>query len=124
MYEYNKTLKENAQALRREMTREERIIWYDLLKRLPYPVKRQFNIENYIVDFYIPSQKTVIEIDGSQHYTEENRKADEERDKSLSKYGIKVIRYYNRDINKNLDSVTSHLLRILGLTYDELKKKG
>ena len=67
MYPYNKKLVANAQTLRKNMTSEERHLWYDFLKKLPMPVKRQKNIENYIVDFYIPQVKTVIEIDGIQH---------------------------------------------------------
>ena len=124
MYEYNKALVKNAQTLRKEMTREERIIWYDLLKRLPFSVKRQFVIENYIVDFYIPSKKVVVEIDGAQHGREADREVDKERDMRLGEYGIRVIRYTNRDINKNMSGVTANLLKILGVTYDELKKRG
>ena len=56
------------------MTAEERHLWYDFLKKLPIPVKRQKNIENYILDFYIPSAKLAIEIDGRQHKLAENRK--------------------------------------------------
>lgn len=67
MYPYNKKLVSNAQTLRKNLTSEERHLWYDFLKKLPMPVKRQKNIENYIVDFYIPQVKTVIEIDGIQH---------------------------------------------------------
>ena len=67
MYPYNKKLVANAQTLRKNMTSEERHLWYDFLKKLPMPIKRQKNIENYIVDFYIPQVKTVIEIDGIQH---------------------------------------------------------
>lgn len=67
MYPYNKKLVANAQTLRKNLTLEERHLWYDFLKKLPMPVKRQKNIENYIVDFYIPQVKTVIEIDGIQH---------------------------------------------------------
>ena len=67
MYPYNKKIVSNAQTLRKNLTSEERHLWYDFLKKLPMPVKRQKNIENYIVDFYIPQVKTVIEIDGIQH---------------------------------------------------------
>ena len=123
MLPYNKKLTKNAQSLRKNMTQEERIIWYDLLKRLPYPVKRQHNIENYIVDFYIPSKTVAVEIDGSQHGREQDREADKERDENLAKYGIKVIRYTNHDIKTNLNGVTFHLLSILGTKFQDLKKK-
>ena len=64
---YNKNLKGNARKLRKEMTLQEKKLWYDFLKKLPLTVKRQHNIESYIVDFYIASKKIVIEIDGDQH---------------------------------------------------------
>ena len=124
MYNYNKSLVKNAQELRKNMTKEERIIWHDLLKRLPSPVKRQFNIENYIVDFYIPCKKTVIEIDGAQHGREQDLEADKERDAVLENYGITVIRYTNHDIRTNLNGVSIHLLNVLGTCFEELKKQG
>ncbi|MBQ5583241.1 MAG: DUF559 domain-containing protein, partial [Ruminiclostridium sp.] len=61
-------LRPNARNLRKEMTKEERRLWYDFLKGLPVTVHRQKVIGPYIVDFYIASSKTVIELDGSQHY--------------------------------------------------------
>ena len=61
---YNKNLVENAKSLRKEMTREEKHLWYDFLKKLPINVNRQKNIGNYIVDFYISSASAVIELDG------------------------------------------------------------
>lgn len=60
-------LHENARMLRLNMTPEEKHLWYDFLKKLPVPVKRQYCIKGYIVDFYIPGKKTVIEVDGLQH---------------------------------------------------------
>ena len=105
MYKYNKQLKLNSQELRRNMTREEKHLWYDFLKLLPVSVKRQKNIENYILDFYIPSAKLAIELDGSQHYTAEHRAADKERDAVLASYGIKTLRYLNSDVNGRFDAV-------------------
>ena len=74
MIPYNKKLVSNAQTLRKNMTPEEKHLWYDFLKRLPFNVRRQHNIENHIVDFYIAEKKIVIEIDGIQHTSEENKK--------------------------------------------------
>ena len=82
MIPYNKKLVENAKELRKNMTPEEKKLWYGLLKRLPMTVKRQHNIENYIVDFYIASKKIVIEIDGIQHLTPEHKESDEKRDEA------------------------------------------
>ena len=121
MYPYNKSLVKNAQELRKNMTREEKRLWYDLLKKLPITVKRQYNIENFIVDFYIASKKVVIEVDGAQHRAPEHEKADETRDKSLSEWGITVIRYSNEDINKHFNRVAEHLLEKLGISACDLK---
>ena len=64
----NSTLTGNAKTLRKNMTKEERHLWYDFLKTLPIPANRQKVLGNYIVDFYIAAAKLVIELDGSQHY--------------------------------------------------------
>ena len=122
MYKYNKSLVKNAQKLRKEMTKEEKHLWYDFLKKLPIQVKRQKNIENYILDFYIPSVKIAIEIDGIQHTSEEGRIQDEKRDSILNSYGIRVLRFQNRDINNNFLSVADEILKVLGISYDELLK--
>ena len=94
--------------------------WYDFLKKLPFTVKRQKNIENYIVDFYIAERKTVIEIDGLQHKISQNREADEERDKALGKWEIKVLRYTNEDINKRFNIVCDDIIKNLDLFVKDL----
>ena len=101
MIPYNKKLVSNARTLRKNMTPEEKHLWYDFLKKLPMNVKRQHNIENYIVDFYIAEKKIVIEVDGIQHTSPENKALDAERDKVLAKWGITVLRYSNTNINEN-----------------------
>ncbi len=105
------------------MTPEEKHLWYDFLKRLPFNVRRQHNIENYIVDFYVAEKKTVIEIDGRQHLLPEHKLADEERDNTLAKWGIKVLRYSNESINRNFKSVEADILKKFGLEYSDLKSK-
>ena len=121
MYSYNKKLVSNAQELRKNMTAEERHLWYDFLKKLPIPVKRQKNIENYILDFYIPSAKLAIEIDGRQHKLAENRKDDRIRDEFLNSLGIAVVRYTNDDIRDRFQVVAKDILNRLGLGYEDLK---
>ena len=103
------------------MTPEEKHLWYDFLKLLPITVRRQHNIENYIVDFYIAEKKIVIEVDGIQHQAEENKESDEKRDADLSLWGIKVLRYSNESINKNFTAVASDILKHLGLTFADLR---
>ena len=105
----------NAQRLRREMTLEERILWYQFLKDLPFPVKRQKVIRKYIVDFYIPSQKIVIEIDGSQHFEKAGQSSDTLRDEDLNAMGLTVLRYSNLDVKQNLQGVADDILHHLNL---------
>ena len=96
---YNEKLIPNAKTLRKNMTKEERHLWYDCLKQLPVTVHRQKVFGKYIVDFYIASQNLVIELDGSQHYEDANKKKDEERDQYLQSLGCSVVRYSNADVN-------------------------
>ena len=120
-YNYNKTYVPLAQQLRKEMTSEEKHLWYDFLKRLPCTVNRQKNIGNFIVDFYIASKNIVIEIDGLQHEMTENNDKDKERDFELSKLGIKVLRYTNKSIKNNFNDVCDDILTHLELTWNDLK---
>ena len=119
MIPYNKKLVSLAKALRRNMTPEEKHLWYDCLKKLPYPVHRQHNIENYIVDFYIAEKKIVIELDGVQHNSPEGKESDKQRDTVLASWGITVLRYSNESIRKDFNMVTEDILRKLGLDESE-----
>ncbi len=121
MIPYNKKLVSNARVLRKNMTPEEKHLWYDLLKKLPFNVRRQHNIENYIVDFYIAEKKTVIEVDGLQHKAPQHKEADEVRDKALSAWGITVLRYSNKDIKQNFNVVAEDILQKLDLSFSDLK---
>ncbi len=109
----NKSLTAFSQKLRKEMTKEERKLWYQFLKPLPITVNRQKVFGQYIADFYIASAKIVIELDGSQHYEEAHMVADEQRDLYFAALGIKVLRYTNLDVNRNFtgvcDDIASHL---------------
>ena len=109
----NKSLSGNARRLRREMTKEERHLWYDFLKVLPVTVHRQKVIGSYIVDFYIAKEQLVIELDGSQHYEAEGKQKDAQRDAFLRFQGLTVLRYSNADINKNFRGVCEDILNRL-----------
>ena len=98
---YNKKLASNAKTLRKNMTKEECHLWYDFLKTLPMMVHRQKVIGNYIVVFYIAEAKTVIELDGSQHYDTQGQQADAVRDAYLRSLGLTILRYANSDVNQN-----------------------
>ena len=102
---HNKKLTENAKTLRKNLTKEERHLWYDFFKSLPIMVHRQKVIGNYIVDFYIAEAKLVIELDGSQHFETEGKQADAARDAYLQSLGLTVLRYANSDVNRNFNGV-------------------
>ncbi len=121
MIPYNKNLVSNARTLRKNMTSEEKHLWYDFLKRLPFNVRRQHNIENYIVDFYIAEKKFVIEVDGRQHLLPEHKETDEQRDRALSTWNITVLRYSNDNIRNNFHAVAEDILRKLELNFSDLK---
>ncbi len=121
MIPYNKKLVSNARTLRKNMTPEEKHLWYDFLKKLPMNVRRQHNIENYIVDFYIAEKKIVIEVDGRQHLLLEHKEADEQRDSVLSTWGITVLRYSNDSIRNRFEAVAVDILQHLGLVFSDLK---
>ena len=105
------------------MTAEERRLWYDFLKKLPIPVKRQKNVGNYILDFYIPNAKLAIEIDGRQHNLPEHFEEDRIRDESLRRSGITVVRYKNEDIHNRFEAVAKDILRRLELEFEDLRKE-
>lgn len=105
----NPKLSANAKMLRRNMTKEERHLWYDFLKGLPVMVHRQKVIGNYIVDFYIADAKIVIELDGSQHYEAAGKQSDAIRDAYLNSLGLTVLRYSNADVNHRFDSVCADI---------------
>jgi very-short-patch-repair endonuclease len=117
----NESLNELARELRKNMTREEKHLWYDFLKKLPLTVKRQTIIGSYIIDFYIDSKQIAIEVDGRQHRLPEQIEADARRDSELNFLGIKVIRYSNKDINENFKTVCEDVLKHLALKAEDLK---
>ncbi|MBO5882912.1 MAG: DUF559 domain-containing protein [Clostridia bacterium] len=121
MIPYNRKIVSTARTLRKNMTPEEKHLWYDLLKLLPFNVRRQHNIENYIVDFYIAEKKIVIEVDGRQHLLPQHLEADAQRDNALSKWNITVLRYSNDSIQNNFSEVTADILKNIGLKFSDLK---
>ena len=115
---HNSKLTPNARKLRKEMTKEERHLWYDCLKLLPVTVHRQKVLGNYIVDFYIASAKLVIELDGSQHYEDAGRQKDEIRDAYLRNIGCHILRYSNADINQRFRTVCEDIYNHLQINAD------
>ena len=109
----NPNLTPRARELRKNMTKEERRLWYNFLCTLPCQVHRQFVIGRYIVDFYCPLAKLIIEADGAQHYEEEATVYDKERDEYLRSLGYTILRYTNIDIQKNFKGICEDILNHL-----------
>ena len=105
MKKYNKDNITLAKVLRGNMTPEEKHLWYDFLRNYPVRFQRQKAIGNYIVDFYCAKAHLVVEIDGSQHGTEENFQNDKERTEYLESIGLSVIRFTNSDVRKRFEGV-------------------
>ena len=106
---HNKQLVPLAKQLRKEMTKEERHLWYDFLRDYPVRFMRQKVLGNYIADFYCAKAKLVIELDGSQHYTEDNLLKDEQRTHFLEGYGLTIIRIPNNEIIRNFRGVCEYI---------------
>ena len=105
MHKHNPALTENAKALRKNMTKEERHLWYDFLRTHKLKFLRQKIIDNYIVDFYCAKAKLVIELDGSQHFEPNAILRDKIRTEQIEKYNLTVLRIPNNEINENFDGV-------------------
>ncbi len=102
---HNTKLTSRAQELRRNMTKEERRLWYEYLRNYPYQFRRQVTCGRFILDFYCAAAKLAVELDGSQHYTPEGKQYDAERREYLISQGIKVLRFSNADVLRNLYGV-------------------
>ncbi len=106
---HNKQLVPLAKQLRKEMTKEERHLWYDFLRMYPVRFSRQKVLGKYIADFYSAEAKLVIELDGSQHYEDNNIAKDTERTAFLESYGLTVIRIPNNEVNRNFRGVCEYI---------------
>ena len=106
---HNKDLVSHAKVLRKNMTKEERHLWYDFLRDYDVKFLRQKVMGKYIVDFYCAKAKLVIELDGSQHYESHGLEKDEERTKYLKQYGVEVMRIPNNAVNENFDGVCEYI---------------
>jgi len=98
-----------ARTLRRNMTPQEHKLWYVFLRNYPVKVYKQRIIESFIVDFYCAQAGLVIELDGSQHYTEQGREYDEERSRILQQYDLLVLRFANNDVDNRFDAVCEQI---------------
>ena len=101
----NSTLDKYAKENRKNMTDEEKKVWYQILRGHEPKFHRQRIIGNYIVDFYCPKLKLIIEIDGYQHFYEENKEYDSKRTEYFEKLGFYVLRFENTEVKKDFENV-------------------
>ena len=109
---YNRNLRQFSRELRKNSTDAERRLWSKLrLRQLNgFQFYRQRIIVNYIMDFFCPKAKLVVEVDGGQHYSGEKQKSDFKRDEYLKRIGIKVLRFSDREVLTNIDCVLENIL--------------
>ena len=107
--EYNKKNIPLAKNLRGNATPQENHLWYDFLSKYEVRFQRQKSIDNFIADFYCHKARLIIEIDGSQHYTEHGKQEDAFRTERLAEFGLNIIRFSNRQINTNFRGVCEYI---------------
>ena len=110
---HNPELTGKSQELRRNMTKEERHLWYDFLRLQPQTINRQKVLGRYIADFYCAEFALVIELDGDQHYKDKGREYDARRDEYLRGLGLTVLRFSNYELHTNFYGVCSTIHSIL-----------
>ena len=112
---YSPKLKDNSRKLRANMTDAEQLLWYRLRRKQIHGVQfyRQKPLLNFIVDFYCPSAKLVVELDGGQHFEDKHQAKDDARDFSLMELGLRVLRFDNRQVLLETDSVLEMVGRVV-----------
>ena len=116
---YNKNNITLARNLRKNATPQENHLWYDFLSKYEIRFQRQKAIDNFIADFYCHKAKLIIEIDGLQHYTDEGIEKDEFRTEVLEGYDLRVIRFTNRQIDKNFRGVCEYIDAVIQASLRE-----
>ena len=106
--------------LRRNMTRQEKHLWYDFLRHYPVKIFKQRIIDNFIADFYCHSARLVIELDGSQHYATQGKEYDKGRTEIFEKYGIYVLRFSNKDVDDNFEGVCRMIDKVINERIETL----
>jgi len=122
MLPYNGNLKQYSRQLRENMTDAERNLWAKIrMKQLKgYQFYRQKPIGDYIVDFFCPRAKLVIEVDGSQHFAGEMTEDDRIRDEYLSSLGLRVLRFTNIDVLTHIEEVVESIIENIMVSEEEI----
>lgn len=110
--ERNPALKQNARELRKNQTKEERLLWNAFLSKFPLRFKRQYIIGSFIVDFYCHAAKLAVELDGSQHYNADGLENDRARTAYMESQGVMVLRFSNLDVLRQFENVCVEIDRI------------
>ena len=122
--QHNAKLTSRAQELRKNMTKEERKLWYEYLNNYPLRFRRQVTFGHFILDFYCAAAKLAVELDGSQHYGEEGLAKDAERTRFLESNGIVVLRFPNTDVTGNLRGVCELIDLTVQQRLEDLSRHG
>lgn len=105
-----KQQKSLRQQLRKTASPIERLLWAKIRGgQLGVKFRRQHGIGPYIVDFYCPAARLVIELDGESHYWQGRQEYDEARDNFIERQGLKIVHFSNFDVTHNLDGVLIHI---------------
>ena len=117
---YNNNLKIYNRELRNNMTDAESRLWSTIrMKQInSCQFYRQRIIGDYIVDFYCPRAKLVIEVDGGQHYSDDMAEVDRKRDDYLKNLGLKVLRFNNTEVLTNIEGVVEIILKNMGIIQE------
>ena len=118
---YSKKLLPFAKKLRKESTPQENHLWYDFLRKYPIRFQRQKIIDSFIADFYCHKAKLVIELDGSQHYSDSGMEYDKNRTSILNKHGIEVISFSYLIIDSNFKGVCKEIDNVVQRRLSELE---
>ena len=120
--DYNKKNIPLARNLRKNATPQENRLWYGFLSKQKVRFQRQKAIDNFIADFYCHKAELIIEIDGSQHYTEQGVKKDTFRTEKLENYDLTVVRFTNAQIDNQFESVCEYLENTVNLLLPKGKQ--
>ncbi len=122
MLPYSRNLKQRSRQLRENMTDAERLLWAKIrVKQIKgYQFYRQKPIGDYIVDFYCPKTKLVIEVDGSQHLSGEIIENDRIRDEYMNSLGFRVLRFSNTDVLANIDGVVESIIENMKVSEEQI----
>ena len=109
---YNKSSeKQKRRVLRNNATKAEQILWKHLKGRqlAQHKFRRQYSVDQFVIDFYCPSIKLAIEVDGSSHFSNDAEIYDKERERIIETFGITFIRFNNNDVFTNIDGVLTNI---------------